>query len=543
MPTYSLTLNDQTKTYEKDELRFGRTSDNDVVVSDPAASRSHCRIFVHEAKLFVEDLGSGNGTKLNGVKLTQPTELRTGDAVRIGDTIYTFTGPPPPPSLDSTQPVPAPMDSQPVPRVDDNATILKPPPDFVMPVQKPDDETVLKNPPPAAQKPDDETVLKNPPPAALAVQKPGDETVPREMKAPAFDANETILKPPPELVKALAPRDAGPVPVQAEDTLPPKSAAEKLRERREANKSLKGRAVYAWNQLSKPARIVTGTLSAVFVLGTLGATVSMLLPKRGPDLPPEPGVLTRGEIVKPSFGVGEGVTYARRDAKMFEFAAAGATRIVGIVHFQAKDLSKNELSVALNGVELGFVPADTLEAATREHEMVLPAAQLKKNEPNILMFDNVLNPPGDDPWRVWNIWLELVALPELGAEEMVAAVNEDLQNAARAYETREVGAENLFRAWKAYRDAWLKLESLPPGSRPELVYGESRTRLREVGAELDQRCSTMQLEVIKIMGAKHPDYDLARSTLQESLRYYPTREHRCHALLKDMLEQVGGPIQ
>ncbi len=584
MPTFSLTLKDQTTSYEKDEIRFGRTQDNEVVVSDPAASRSHCRIFLHDGKHFVEDLGSGNGTKLNGTKLTQPTELRTGDALRIGDTIYTFTGPPPPPAFDTTQPVPGPSDSQlTVPPVDTNATLLKPPPDFVMPSAAEQqavagDETVLKNPAPAAPVDsnetilklppdflapkavsDDETVLKNPVPA-----KPGDETLPRSPPKGAtaqrpqgaelhsgpraggesVDANETILKPPPELAQALAARNSGSAPALHAETGPveaPMTAAEKLRERREAQKTLKGRFGYAWKQMSKPARIVTGGLSAIFVLGTLGTAVAMLLPKRGPDLPPEPQTLTRGERVQASFGVGDGVTYTRRDAKMFEFAAVGATRIVGIIHFQAKDLSKNEVSVALNGTELGYVPADTLDSANREHEMVLPAGQLKKGETNILMFDNVLNPPGDDPWRIWNVWLELVALPELGTEEMVAAVNEDMQIASRSYDQREIGAENLFRAWKAYRDAWLKLESLPPGSRPDIVYTESRTRLREVGAELDQRCSTMQLEVIKIMGAKRPDYELARTTLQEALRYYPTREHRCHALLHDMLGQIGGP--
>ncbi|MBL8952647.1 MAG: FHA domain-containing protein [Myxococcaceae bacterium] len=546
MPTFTLTLRDQTQSYEKDEVRFGRTQDNEVVVSDPASSRSHARIFVHEGRHFVEDLGSGNGTKLNGTKLSQPTELRTGDQLRIGDTIYTFAGPPPEaPRFDQTLPVPGPGDSQTVPPsepVDANATLLKPPPDFVMPPpaaeQKAvaDDETVLKNPPPAAEPVDPNATLLRPPAEFFAKLAPP--------PAIAVDSHETILKPPPELVQALEKQRAAEAPASIEDTArapTAPTAAERLREKREAEKSLSGRFAYAWKQMSKPARIITGTVATVFVLGTLGAVVMAVLPRRGPELPPEPQVLTRGERVQASFGVGEGVMYNRRDAKMFEFAAVGATRIVGIIHFQAKDLSKNELSVALNGTELGFVPPDTLEAANREHELVLPAAQMKKGETNILMFDNVLNPPGDDPWRIWNVWLELVALPELGAEEMTALVNEDLQVAARSYEQREIGAENLFRAWKAYRDAWLKLESLPPGSRPDLVYTESRTRLREVGAELDQRCSTMQLEVIKIMGAKRPDYELARTTLQEALRYYPTKEHRCHALLRDMLEQVGGP--
>src|SRR5439155_12822393 len=112
-----------------------------------------------------------------------------------------------------------------------------------------------------------------------------------------------------------------------------------------------------------------------------------------------------------SLGLGRGVPYERPDMKIFNFPAAAATRLVGVLHYQAKDISKEEVAISVNGFDLGFVPPDTLDTANRELELVLPAQQIKKGENNVLVFDNVRNPPGEDPWRIWNLWLEMIAVP------------------------------------------------------------------------------------------------------------------------------------
>jgi hypothetical protein len=51
----------------------------------------------------------------------------------------------------------------------------------------------------------------------------------------------------------------------------------------------------------------------------------------------------------------------------------------------------------------------------------------------------------------------------------------------------------------------------------------------------------VQLEAVKIMSAKRPDYQLARDTLHDALSYFPTKEHRCNAVVRSMLEDIGGP--
>ncbi len=79
------------KKYEIDrpELIIGRSSKSDIHVDQESVSRSHARI-VHEGeRISLVDLGSTNGTYVNDV-LTTRCELRDGDFIKIGRTIFKF---------------------------------------------------------------------------------------------------------------------------------------------------------------------------------------------------------------------------------------------------------------------------------------------------------------------------------------------------------------------------------------------------------------------------------------------------------------------
>ncbi|MGW0180373.1 FHA domain-containing protein [Nocardia sp. NPDC003345] len=65
-------------------LTIGRTSDNQIVVDDPLASRKHARLAGGAEGLVLEDLGSANGTFVNGVR-QQRTVLRERDIITIGN--------------------------------------------------------------------------------------------------------------------------------------------------------------------------------------------------------------------------------------------------------------------------------------------------------------------------------------------------------------------------------------------------------------------------------------------------------------------------
>lgn len=70
---------------EKSEIFIGRDLSNDIVINDPEISRRHARLYIQGSSYVLEDLGSTNGTFVNGQRLAGPAILRPGDAVTFGE--------------------------------------------------------------------------------------------------------------------------------------------------------------------------------------------------------------------------------------------------------------------------------------------------------------------------------------------------------------------------------------------------------------------------------------------------------------------------
>jgi pSer/pThr/pTyr-binding forkhead associated (FHA) protein len=66
---------------------IGRSPDADIVIDDPYASDFHVRLGFQDGEVMVHDLGSTNGTYVNGRRVTVPTTLGKGDSVQVGKTI------------------------------------------------------------------------------------------------------------------------------------------------------------------------------------------------------------------------------------------------------------------------------------------------------------------------------------------------------------------------------------------------------------------------------------------------------------------------
>jgi pSer/pThr/pTyr-binding forkhead associated (FHA) protein len=66
---------------------MGRSDEADLVLADPYASEFHMRLVAQENGLMLHDLGSTNGTYVNGRRVTAPTELRRGDNIQVGKTV------------------------------------------------------------------------------------------------------------------------------------------------------------------------------------------------------------------------------------------------------------------------------------------------------------------------------------------------------------------------------------------------------------------------------------------------------------------------
>jgi len=73
------------------ETSVGRSSGSSIVLkSDDYASGRHAQLTRHGGLLYVEDLGSTNGTFVNGRKTVGATPLRSGDTVRVGSTTFRY---------------------------------------------------------------------------------------------------------------------------------------------------------------------------------------------------------------------------------------------------------------------------------------------------------------------------------------------------------------------------------------------------------------------------------------------------------------------
>ena len=108
------------------ELILGREQGTaDLVLDDPGVSRRHARVLPDDHGVVVEDLGSSNGTYVNGQRISGPVELGAGDELQVGATVVgvhraALTAPMPAPS----QPGPVPRRLAPDPHAESNIPAL-----------------------------------------------------------------------------------------------------------------------------------------------------------------------------------------------------------------------------------------------------------------------------------------------------------------------------------------------------------------------------------------------------------------------------------
>lgn len=70
-----------------DEITVGRAAGCSVTLDDTYVSQIHTRVFTRDGKIFVEDLGSTNGTYLNRAKVQGPMVMQRGDRLQVGSTV------------------------------------------------------------------------------------------------------------------------------------------------------------------------------------------------------------------------------------------------------------------------------------------------------------------------------------------------------------------------------------------------------------------------------------------------------------------------
>ena len=69
---------------------IGRSPKNEIVLNDPYISGIHARIWEAGGVYFMEDLGSKNGSYLNGERISGPLPSRNGDRISLGQVEFLF---------------------------------------------------------------------------------------------------------------------------------------------------------------------------------------------------------------------------------------------------------------------------------------------------------------------------------------------------------------------------------------------------------------------------------------------------------------------
>jgi pSer/pThr/pTyr-binding forkhead associated (FHA) protein len=422
----------------------------------------------------------------------------TSEGVAIKDN-PTMMVPPLPPTAEPLTALDQAMIAEPRTRLEPAMSPLESAPSVLVPAS-----ALLRRPPDAAN-PD------TPLGGATVIDEPADR-VPRERALPQQSA-------------ALEGQGPG---AQSEQ---PETAADRARRRREARATLGGALRWHWSELTVPARSIIAALLAFAAAGTAWGLWAVFRPPVRYGLPPEPGTLSSRPMPY-SFGVGE-VDYEHVDLKELRFEVKSPTAAAVVVHYRAHDIANDEVAISINGSEVGFVPAD-VGAPDRELEVLLSQFVVLRGGPNVLVFDDVKNPPGKERWRVSDLWMELIPVLEATPEQASAAAKEAYARAEVLEKQRTSGDDTLFSLWRIYRQGWLALLPLRDDKRGWL-WGELKRRADAARAELDVLCGKLMLDAKKQMELKNPDR--AKEILEGVPRFFPTRDHPCQAIAEDKLRE------
>lgn len=152
MNAFSFKGQDREIELREGDIVLGRSSECGVLLDSETVSRKHARVSVREGSVFIEDLGSRNGTFVNGRQIAEKVQVKPGDAVQFGDVRFELFQTPPAEArtvIMSQEAVPSPPEQapRPSPPAPEPSVQHVPPPPPARPAPSPAPEPRLQVPP------------------------------------------------------------------------------------------------------------------------------------------------------------------------------------------------------------------------------------------------------------------------------------------------------------------------------------------------------------------------------------------------------------
>jgi hypothetical protein len=479
--------------FDQPEVSIGRTAENDVVLYDPGVSRRHVVIRCESGgAVFVQDLGSANGTQVNGNPVTEE-QLQSGDLLSVGPVVFAFS----------------------VLAVAGSTRIV-------------DSEKVESGRRKRALEKSAPAQLETTGRMSAAKRGNGARPLPA-VKSPAA-------------VPAARNRTGGAPAARPKPQAAPMLASERARLRRQ-NAGFFGRIRLFFIEAPRPVRIGAIAVMALIGLGLFAFLVNRILnPAHVEVLNPDHShdmFKISDQPTKEIYGYGEefGVTIQTKDELHLNFEPAESIPVVYYLKFEAHGVErKEEVEITLNGVHLSYV-TPSMGDYTKAQRLKLPKKYLHAGVPNEIVLDNTENPPNSTTWAIAKIKLIIRPLPGCTPDECIREAKKQYDFADGWLQKKDIAAENRFLAWQALHKCLLFLEQVEP--KPDL-YALAGQTLRDVEKDLDSLCSRIMMTAKRAEELR--DRKTALNTYKGGLMYFPQAddEHPCRGKLQEKIEDYGG---
>lgn len=486
--------------FERVQITIGRTIDNDIVLPDPGISRQHLSIRDKGGAYIVKDLGSSNGTLLNGKKITEEV-IKAGDIITAGGARIRFEGP-----TGSAKAKPA---------VDDSSKSR--------PKGSGSSRARGRNAKPSARR-------RNAKPSARRAQADRGRASARGRSQRPGGGSDKVKS------------SGGGVRIKSAGMLKSKknSAVESADvPTAEGGKIKLFLKIKPWlSSLDKKKKImVYGGMAVLLLLIIFG------LASGGNKIVQSLRWYDDVELKAGEWAGDEPMSYGFKLAKRncmyralfdFKYASGRATMTYMVNGID----SKNEVEILLNGVHVEFAPL-TLDQWSSPLTINLPRRHLLENQMNKVEFINIINRDDVNAKEEWAVAVGDISEQPLPPADKTKAL-EAFRNAAERYKNKGVSPGNLYRALKFYEESRDYLELMDEKSRPD-EYLEATEMIDKINGELDKIYHQRIFKAEKLF--KYGKRKEAKEVYRLLMLSFPNQHDTRNKNAKDAFVHLGGSLQ